>query len=135
MGRAQAKQLRKRMTDAVLRLWYRLRAHRFHKVKFKRQFPIGPYIVDFVSFQHSLIVEVDGGQHSENRADHIRDQWLRSQGFRILRFWNNDVLKRTELVLGEVSRMLACADLSTPLPARSARHPLPQRERGPDSRH
>jgi very-short-patch-repair endonuclease len=132
MKRVLAKKLRGRMTDAERRLWYLLRAHRFQGLKFKRQAPIGPYVVDFICFDRGLIVEVDGGQHSENANDHQRDKWLRNEGYRVLRFWNDDVLKRTNAVLGEISDALEQA--STPLPARFARHPLPQGERGNTTR-
>jgi very-short-patch-repair endonuclease len=96
---ARAKQLREKMTDAERRLWYRLRAHRFGNAKFKRQAPLGPYIVDFVCFERNLVVEVDGGQHAENSADRARDAWLKDQGFEVLHFWNNDVLRKTDAVL------------------------------------
>jgi len=134
MKQAQAKQLRTRMTDAEQRLWYRLRAHRFDGLKFKRQMPIDPYVVDFVCFEHELIVEVDGGQHADNKTDRHRDEWLCSQGFRVTRFWNDDVLRRTDIVLGEISNAVTHSNKSTPLPARSARHPLPQGERGKEPR-
>jgi very-short-patch-repair endonuclease len=87
------------MTDAERRLWYRLRAHRFDGYKFKRQVPIGPYIVDFACLGRKLVVEVDGGQHAENARDEVRDGYLRAEGFRVLRFWNNDVLTNTQGVL------------------------------------
>jgi very-short-patch-repair endonuclease len=125
MTTARAKQLRSVMTDAERRLWYRLRAHRFDGYKFKRQAPIGSYIVDFVCYDCQVIIEVDGGQHAASISDRIRDDWLTSQGFIILRFWNDDVLKRTDIVLAEIAK-----SLNTPLPARVARHPLPQGERG-----
>jgi len=64
-------------------------------VKFRRQQPIGKYIVDFVSFEKRIVIEVDGGQHSEE-VDKERDQWLNNEGFKVLRFWNNEVLKNTE---------------------------------------
>ena len=134
MKRAFAKGLRSQMTDAEQRLWYRLRAHRFLDLKFKRQAPIGPYIVDFGCLEHRLIVEVDGGQHAENAADRKRDAWLTSEGYRVLRFWNDDVLKRTDVVLGEIARAVTLRQERTPLPARSARHPLPQGERGTRTR-
>jgi very-short-patch-repair endonuclease len=118
------------MTDAELRLWYRLRAHRFNGLKFKRQAPIGPYIVDFICFDHKMIIEVDGGQHDERAQDRRRDEWLRKEGYRVMRFWNSDVLKQTDVVLNEISSAILNSDNSTPLPARSARHPLPQGERG-----
>ncbi len=122
---ARAKQLRSALTDAERRLWYRLRAHRFDGYKFKRQAPIGSYTVDFVCYDRHVIIEVDGGQHAGSIPDRIRDDWLTSQGFRILRFWNDDVLNRTDIVLAEIAK-----SLDTPLPARFARHPLPQGERG-----
>jgi very-short-patch-repair endonuclease len=131
MKRAQAKQLRTRMTDAERRLWYHLRAHRFRGLKIKRQAPIGPYIVDFICFEHKLIVEVDGGQHAESETDRRRDEWLHKEGYRVMHFWNDDVLKRTENVLGEISNAVQ-SNCATHLPARSARHPLPQGERGQD---
>ena len=128
MKRAQAKQLRTQMTGAEQRPWYRLRAHRFLDLKFKRQAPIGPDVVDFICFDHKLIVELDGGQHSASLSDSRRDAWLRSEGYRVLPFWNNDALKRTDAVLEEIASAVATAQ-ETPLPARSARHPLPQGER------
>ncbi|HEU5019263.1 MAG TPA: DUF559 domain-containing protein [Pseudolabrys sp.] len=128
MKRALAKRLRTNMTDAERRLWYRLRAHRFGGLKFKREVPIGPYVVDFICFDQKLIIEVDGGQHVESEVDNKRDAWLASEGYRVLRFWNRDVLKRTTSVLEEIARF---ATQAIPLPARCARHPLPQGERGP----
>jgi very-short-patch-repair endonuclease len=99
MGLEQARKLRGRMTDAERRLWYRVRAHRFLGHKFKRQVPIGPYVVDFACLNRRLIVELDGGQHADNAKDRKRDAWLRAHGFQVLRFWNNDVLKNTDVVL------------------------------------
>ena len=90
---AFAKKLRREMTDAEAKLWQELRAHRFENYKFKRQQPIGKYIVDFVCLKHRLIVEVDGSQHDDSQHDKVRDAWLVSQDFRVLRFWNNGVLK------------------------------------------
>jgi very-short-patch-repair endonuclease len=86
MTHSHAKALRANMTEAERRLWYFLRAHRFKGLKFKRQAMIGRYIVDFVSFQRSLVIEVDGGQHADNEADSRRARWLEGQGFRVLRF-------------------------------------------------
>jgi very-short-patch-repair endonuclease len=131
MKRALAKELRGQMTDAEKRLWYRLRAHRFHGLKFKRQAPIGPYVVDFICFERRLVVELDGGQHADSATDRSRDDWLQNEGYRVLRFWNHDVLRRTDSVLSEIAEALIHSDGMTPLPARSARHPLPQGERGP----
>lgn len=97
-----AKQLRRNMTEAELLLWYHLRGHRLSGVKFKRQQPLGSYIVDFVSFDKKLVIEVDGGQHLGSASDQQRDAWLQGQGFRTLRFWNNEVLGKTEAVLEKI---------------------------------
>ncbi|MDR2876352.1 MAG: DUF559 domain-containing protein [Methylobacillus sp.] len=98
---AFAKHLRQSMTDAEHLLWRHLRGHHLG-AKFKRQQPIGRYVVDFVCFESKLIVEVDGGQHLENVSDEHRDAWLRDQEFKVLRFWNNQVLKETEAVLEKI---------------------------------
>jgi len=98
----RARRLRRASTDAEKLLWQKLRARQLGGAKFRRQTPIGPYIVDFVSFEHKLVVEIDGGQHSasaERQHDTKRTTWLESQGFRVLRFWNNQVLTNLEGVL------------------------------------
>ncbi|MCD9086327.1 endonuclease domain-containing protein [Stenotrophomonas sp. SY1] len=94
-----AKQLRRNMTDAEQLLWRHLRAHRLLGQKFRRQQPLGPYIVDFVHFGVRVIVEADGGQHNQSSRDAVRDAWLKSQGFKVLRFWNNEILGECEAVL------------------------------------
>ena len=92
--------LRKRPTRAENLLWLHLKGRQLEGVKFRRQEPIGRYIVDFVAFEQRLIIEVDGGQHAiEKEGDRARDNWLQNQGFRILRFWNNEVLQNLEGVL------------------------------------
>jgi len=99
----RAKELRQNMTDAEQTLWYFLRAKRFEDLKFRRQQPLGDYIVDFVCFEHDLIIEVDGGQHRENETyDQERTDWLESEGFDVIRFWNDDVLNKTEQVLEQI---------------------------------
>ncbi len=95
-----AKMLRANMTDAERILWQQLRAKRFAGFKFKRQEPLGRYIVDFVCYEAKLIVELDGGQHQDLTAqDAVRDDWLESQGFSVLRFWNNEFLTNQDGVL------------------------------------
>ena len=79
------------MTDVEVKLWNALRGRRFENYKFRRQVPIGKYITDFVCFEKRLIVELDGSQHQDSKHDEIRDAWLRSQNFPILRFWNIDI--------------------------------------------
>jgi very-short-patch-repair endonuclease len=89
--RSFAKQLRSNMTDVENKLWQQLRAKRFEDFKFRRQVPIGPYIVDFICYEKRLIIELDGSQHEGSIYDMKRDGRLHSQDFRVLRFWNNDV--------------------------------------------
>lgn len=98
-----AKYLRTNQTDAEKRLWYHLRAHRFMGLKFKRQKPIGRTIVDFVCMERGLVIELDGGQHADaTLKDQQRDAWLRSQGYTVLRFWNNEVMQQLEGVLERI---------------------------------
>lgn len=115
-----AKRMRAEQTDAERRLWSILRGKRLAGWKFKRQEQIGNFIVDFVCFRARLIVEADGSQDSENAGDARRDAWLASQGFRILRFWNNDILIESD---GVATAILAA--LETPLP-----NPSPARGEG-----
>lgn len=131
MGLHRAKSLRKSMTDAEQRLWYFLRAHRLRSFKFRRQVPLGIYVVDFVCFDRRLIIEVDGGQHESSPTDARRDRWLADQGFRILRFWNNEVLGNTEAVLTRIVETLhAPSDFPSPgTPLRGA-PPSPARGEG-----
>ncbi len=99
----RAKSLRTGQTDAEVRLWFHLRAHRFMGMKFKRQKPVGSYIVDFICFNPKLIVEIDGGQHAEQvEYDRRRDDFLHSEGFTVLRFWNNQILGEIDAVLESI---------------------------------
>ena len=104
---AFARNMRAAPTDAEAIIWRQLRAHRFVGHKFKRQQPIGNFIVDFVCFEAGVIVEVDGGQHNESVADQSRDAWLMSQGFVVLRFWNNEVSQNLDGVLMRILEALA----------------------------
>ena len=98
-----ARELRKNPTDAERCLWRELKRRQIAGVKFRRQQPIGPFIVDFVCFERRMIVEVDGGQHAEqHHYDEQRTRWLETQGYRVLRFWNNDVLANTGAVVQAV---------------------------------
>jgi len=95
-----AKNLRKSSTVAERLLWRHLRAKQVEGYKFRRQEPIGNYVVDFVCFEKRMIIEVDGSQHQiEKDKDTKRDKWFKEQGFRILRFWNNEVINNTDGVL------------------------------------
>jgi very-short-patch-repair endonuclease len=128
MSLKQAKKLRSDMTDAERRLWFRLRAHRFAGIKFKRQVPIGRYVVDFACMSRKVVLEIDGGQHADGEADRVRDRQLMEQGFKVLRFWNNDVLKQTDIVLETIMETLK--NESAPSPGALRAPPSPQGERG-----
>jgi very-short-patch-repair endonuclease len=103
-------------TPAEHRLWQLLRRNRLAGYKFKRQLRIDHYIADFACLQRRLIVEADGGQHAESANDMRRDAYLMAQGFRILRFWNDDILENEEGVLTSILHALA-APLPNPSPA------------------
>jgi very-short-patch-repair endonuclease len=127
---SRARSLRSNMTDAELRLWTRLRAHRLDGLSFRRQVPIGCYIADFVCLAERLIIEVDGGQHGSSR-DEVRDAWLRSQDFTILRFWNNDVLSNIEGVLEKILESVRASPPSLTLPRKGGGN-TPSGARGKD---
>ena len=110
-----AKQMRAHPTDAEALLWYYLRAKRVFDVKFKRQVPLGQYIVDFVAKTERVIIEVDGGQHNSDQ-DRARDEWFHSQGYQVLRLWNHDVLTQTEQVLESIRMCLSRNSPSPPAP-------------------
>lgn len=104
-----ARLIRRKQTDAERRLWLKLRSKQFEALKFRRQQPMGIYIVDFVSFEQKLVIELDGGQHNEKEAiekDNERTKWLEDKGYRVLRFWNNEVLKNMEGVLEKIGEAL-----------------------------
>jgi very-short-patch-repair endonuclease len=125
----KARNLRKNMTDAERRLWLFLRDKQ-RQARFRRQAPIGPYIADFACFDPRLVIEIDGGQHDEQRDyDTRRDDWLRSQGFLVLRFWNNEVLENTEGVLERIlGELQALVGVTPPHPS-----PPPPGGREPES--
>ena len=88
----RARRMRREPTDAEARMWHLLRNRRLSSFKFRRQEQLGSYIVDFVCFETKLIIEIDGGQHAGSSYDVQRDAWLHSRGFRVLRFWNNEMM-------------------------------------------
>lgn len=118
--RDRTRQLRNEQTDAEAKLWARLRARQISDVKFRRQHPIGPYVADFCCVEHRLIIEIDGGQHAEQmQSDQHRTGVLKLHGFRVLRFWNNEVLANIEAVLEQIYQVI-----EQPSP-----FPLPKRAR------
>ena len=106
-----ARKLRKNMTDAENHLWFVVRLSNLG-VKFRRQAIIGEYVVDFVCFPAKLIIEVDGSQHIDSQQDKIRDNWLNSQGFKILWFWDNEVLGNRDGVVETIIDALATPSLN-----------------------
>jgi very-short-patch-repair endonuclease len=119
------KSLRKRQSDAEEKLWFNLRNRHLTGFKFRRQHRIGRYVVDLVCLERKLVIEVDGGQHNEspiNIQDTQRTIWLEKEGYRVVRFWDNDVLNNTDGVLETIRIIL---DDAHPHP-----DPLPSRERG-----
>lgn len=97
-----SRHLREHSTDAERAMWAKLRGYRLAGLKFRRQQPIGPYVVDFVCFEKKVIIEIDGGQHNMEtieQSDRERTAWLESQGFGMLRFWDNEVLTNMDGVL------------------------------------
>ena len=100
-----AKKLRRNMTDAERLLWSKIRNAQLG-AKFRRQQPIGKYIVDFACFEEKIIIEIDGGQHYQNEDDKKRDKWFIREGYTVLRFWNNDVLRNIRGVVGVIKKEL-----------------------------
>ena len=122
----KAKALRRAMTDAEQALWSILRNRQLNGAKFRRQQPIGPFIADFVCQEHRLIIEADGGQHANSPADDRRTAFLEDKGYRVLRFWNTDILSNRDGVAEAVA-----AALSPPHPAQpAAESPSPSRGEG-----
>ena len=114
----RSRELRANATDAERTLWAQLRARNIAGVRFNSQFPIGPFICDFVSRTAKLVIEVDGGQHDWNaEKDGARTRFIEAQGFRVLRFWNNEVLENIEGVVAIIERALM--DRPSPSPSRN----------------
>ena len=134
--KAFVRQLRRDMTEPERILWAMLKDRQFEGFKFRRQVPLGHYIVDFVCYEKRLIIETDGGQHAESEGDAVRDSWLASQGFRMLRFWNVDIRQSLDGVMATILEALAASPSSG-----APRHPgsspgqalLPQGEKGRDN--
>ena len=102
-----AKTLRKNSTIQEKRLWNILKNRKFHNLKFKRQNPIGRYIVDFICYEKKLIIEIDGGQHNEEKnikEDIERTTFLKNLGFKVIRFWNNDVYQNIDGIIAEIEK-------------------------------
>ena len=115
----RSRELRTNATESEKRLWAVLRNRRLAGVRFNRQVPIGPYICDFVARSAMLVIEVDGGQHvADAGRDLARTRFLTTHGYRVIRFWNNEVLENIEGVVTVISQVLA--DMPSPYPSRNA---------------
>jgi very-short-patch-repair endonuclease len=146
--RDTARRLRANSTSAEALLWRYLRRSPVLGTHFRRQVPIGRYVVDFACMAAHLVVEVDGSQHAEGpvaEADLVRTRWLESEGYRVIRFWNNDIAQNIDGVIEAVHKEVSCsmsfeeplkhrrykravdADAAHPTPARVARRPSPSR--------
>jgi len=112
----RARALRNNPTEAEKHLWEALSARKTSGVRFNRQVQIGPYFCDFVARSLKLVIEIDGGQHAENLADATRTRFLEARGYRVIRFWNHDVLSNLNGVVAEIERVLA--DRPSPSPSR-----------------
>ena len=110
--RDTARALRRNSTDVEHMMWRLLRDRRLMGIKFRRQVPIGPFVADFASIEHRLVVELDGGQHAERLSDARRDDFLAAEGWRVLRFWNNDVMSNRDGVLESILQALALTRLT-----------------------
>ena len=128
MSRQRARSLRKRLTDAERLLWRHLRDRELDGWKFRRQYQVGAFIVDFICLEKNLVVEVDGGPHAENEESDIhRSAYLNKMGYRVLRFWNNEVMQETDGVLEAILAILANTDQNSPSPPPSP--PFGEREK------
>jgi very-short-patch-repair endonuclease len=116
------KKLRENATDAERKLWHHLRRKQVAGLRFRRQYRLGPYIVDFVCLPARLIIEVDGGQHADRvERDATLTAWLETQGFHVVRFWNNEVLGNVEGVLHVIGEHLSPREPPPPAPSREGR--------------
>ena len=105
--RERARQLRREMTVAERKLWHALKGRQLSGHRFRRQHPFGPYIADFACLEAGVVIEVDGGQHQDSEEDLRRDGYMQVIGFKVLRFWNNDVLANPEGVCAVIAQALA----------------------------
>ncbi len=120
MATSFARTLRKKQTDAEKVLWHSLRNRQINNYKFRRQHEAGPYIADFCCVEKNIIIELDGGQHSvQKEKDKLRTHFLNKMGYRIIRFWDHEILTQKESVLEKIRLVL-----ENPHPS-----PLPKRER------
>jgi very-short-patch-repair endonuclease len=117
-----AKKLRRNSTQAEALLWRSLKARQLDGIKFRRQQPVGKFIVDFVCFEKRIVIELDGGQHAITKSrDNDRDRWLADKGFIIMRFWNNDLFENLDGVLAVIRQQCLSRASPSPYPSRQGR--------------
>ena len=127
-AQSRSRTLRNQATDAERRLWHFLRLRQLGGHRFRRQVPIGSYIADFACLEAKLVIELDGGQHQERKShDEFRDRQIEARGFRVLRFWDNQVFRETDAVLEQIVRAL---EVNCPRP-----DPPPQAGEGTGETH
>jgi very-short-patch-repair endonuclease len=117
-----AKQMRRNPTDAERRVWSLLRRKQVDGLKFRRQVVLGPFIVDFACLQRRLVIEVDGGQHAASATDEARTKVLEANGYRVLRYWNNDVLTNIDGVLEDIVSAITTTPTPNPSPQGGGEH-------------
>jgi very-short-patch-repair endonuclease len=113
----RARALRRDVTEAEKKLWQHLRQLPFKRHHFRRQATIGPYFADFASHQLKLVIELDGGQHSDSKSDETRTRYLEANGYRVLRFWNNDISENISGVLSAIDTAVNADRPPTPDPS------------------
>ena len=132
-GTFRARALRKQATEAEQKLWQKLRRKQFRGLRFRRQYPLGPYFADFVCLPARLIVEVDGSGHAESDQaayDERRGQWLINENFRVLRFWNSDIFESLESVVERIDAEILERSLDAEMRKRPLPLPSPHKGRG-----
>jgi very-short-patch-repair endonuclease len=113
LRRDRARELRRAQTDAEKKLWDRLKGGRLHGVRFRRQFPIGPFFADFCAAKELLVIELDGSQHIDMTVrDGKRTEYLEGLGYRVIRFWDSDALASTDEVIEKISNLLKDTSVS-----------------------
>lgn len=132
---AKSRELRRNATEAERKLWQSISARKLAGVRFNRQFPVGQFICDFVSREHRLVIEIDGGQHALARSyDDRRTRFLEAQGYTVIRFWNNEVMDNLDGVLMRIEQTLANMPSPSPSCRREGSLWSPARSRGRDFR-
>jgi len=122
---ARAQELRNNATDAERKLWLRISRRQLEGQKFSRQMPVGPFIGDFMCREQRLVIELDGGQHAEDLRDELRTHYIEAQVYRVLRFWNNEIMENIDGVLATIITALRLSPPPTPSRKREGKNHAP----------